>query len=80
MSAFGDQVAKAKTQLLASPSTGPVAGCGDRPDRRLAWKMSARLKLATAGSREYTVAQKELFAISQRIGVPIQETATLTAK
>src|SRR6218665_982849 len=35
---------------------------------------SARLNLATAGSREYTVAQKD---IAQRIGVPIQETATL---
>ena len=46
-----------------------------------AWNMmSARLRLATAGSREYTVAQKELFAISQRIGVPIQETATLYGK
>ena len=42
--------------------------------------MSARLKLATAGSREYTVAQKDLFAIAQRIGVPIQETATLYGK
>jgi hypothetical protein len=43
-----------------------------------AWNlMSARLKLATAGSREYATAQTEPFAIAQRIGVPIQETATL---
>lgn len=46
-----------------------------------AWNMmSARLKLATAGQREYAVAQKELFDIAQRIGVPIQETATLYGK
>ena len=46
-----------------------------------AWNMmSARLKLATAGQREYAVAQKELFAIAQRIGVPIRKTATLYGK
>jgi tape measure domain-containing protein len=46
-----------------------------------AWNnMTARLKLATAGSQEYAVAQKELFAIAQRIGVPIAETATLYGK
>ena len=46
-----------------------------------AWNlMSARLKLATAGQREYATAQQELFAIAQRIGVPIQETATLYGK
>ena len=82
MSAFGDQVAKAKTQLLAFLSinwaSGKVQEIVQIAD---AWNMmSARLKLATAGSREYTVAQKELFAISQRIGVPIQETATLYGK
>lgn len=82
MNAFGDQVAKAKTQLLAfltinwaSSKLQEIIQIAD------AWNMmSARLKLATAGSREYTVAQKELFAISQRIGVPIQETATLYGK
>jgi tape measure domain-containing protein len=42
--------------------------------------MAARLKLATAGQREFSVAQKELFAIAQRIGVPLQETATLYGK
>ncbi len=82
MSAFGDQVAKAKTQLLAfltiNWASGKVQEIVQIAD---AWNMmSARLKLATAGSREYTVAQKELFAISQRIGVPIQETATLYGK
>ena len=46
-----------------------------------AWNMmSVRLKLATAGQREFTTAQKELFEIAQRIGVPIQETTTLYGK
>ena len=82
MNAFGDQVAKAKTQLLAfltiNWASGKVQEIVQIAD---AWNMmSARLKLATAGSREYAVAQKELFAIAQRIGVPIQETATLYGK
>ena len=82
MSAFGDQVDRAKTQLLAFLSinwaTGKVQEIVQIAD---AWNMmSARLKLATAGQREYTVAQKELFDIAQRIGVPIQETATLYGK
>lgn len=82
MNAFGDQVAKAKTQLLAfltiNWASGKVQEIVQIAD---AWNMmSARLKLATAGQREYTVAQKELFAIAQRIGVPIQETATLYGK
>ena len=82
MSAFGDQVATAKTQLLAFLSINWAAGkVQEIVQIADAWNMmSARLKLATAGSREYTVAQKELFAISQRIGVPIQETATLYGK
>jgi tape measure domain-containing protein len=43
-----------------------------------AWsQMEARLKLATAGSREFAVAQRELFATAQRLGVPIQELTTL---
>mgnify|MGYP000125417674 CR=1 FL=1 len=42
--------------------------------------ISARLKLATAGQREFTTAQAALFDIAQRIGVPIQETATLYGK
>ena len=46
-----------------------------------AWNMmSARLKLVTAGQREFTIAQAALFDIAQRIGVPIQETATLYGK
>ncbi|MHA6910849.1 tape measure protein [Ralstonia pseudosolanacearum] len=46
-----------------------------------AWNMmAARLKLATAGQREFTTAQTALFDIAQRIGVPIQETATLYGK
>ncbi len=43
-----------------------------------AWsQMEARLKLATAGTREYTIAQRELFAMAQRIGVPVQELTSL---
>ena len=82
MSAFGDQVATAKTQLLAFLSINWAAGkVQEIVQIADAWNMmSARLKLATAGSSEYTVAQKELFAIAQRIGVPIQETATLYGK
>ena len=82
MNAFGDQVAKAKTQLLTFLSINWAAGkVQEIVQIADAWNMmSARLKLATAGSREYTVAQKELFAIAQRIGVPIQETATLYGK
>ncbi|RRD44834.1 phage tail tape measure protein [Comamonadaceae bacterium OH3737_COT-264] len=82
MNAFGEQVAKAKTQLLAFLSINWAAGkAREIVQVADAWNMmSARLKLATAGSREYEVAQKELFAIAQRIGVPIQETATLYGK
>lgn len=82
MSAFGEQVNRAKTQLLAfltiNWASGKVQEIVQIAD---AWNMmSARLKLATAGQREYVTAQKELFAIAQRIGVPIQETATLYGK
>jgi tape measure domain-containing protein len=82
MSAFGDQVATAKTQLLAFLSINWAAGkVQEIVQIADAWNMmSARLKLATAGQREYAVAQKELFDIAQRIGVPIQETATLYGK
>lgn len=82
MNAFGDQVAKAKTQLLAFLTINWASGkLQEIVQIADAWNMmSARLKLATAGQREYTVAQKELFAIAQRIGVPIQETATLYGK
>lgn len=85
MSAFGDQVATAQTrvrQLLAFLSInwagGKVLEIVQIAD---AWNMmSARLKLATAGQREFTTAQAALFDIAQRIGVPIQETATLYGK
>src|SRR6218665_4038260 len=79
VSAFGDQISKAKTQLLAFLTINWAAGkLQEIVQIADAWNMmSARLNLATAGSREYTVAQKELFAIAQRMGVPIQETATL---
>jgi len=79
MNAFGEQVAKAKTQLLAFLGIRWVSGKAQEITQIAdAWNaMSARLRLVTAGQHEYTAAQKELFAIAQRIGVPIQETATL---
>lgn len=82
VSAFGDQVAKARTQLLAFLSINWAAGkVQEIVQIADAWNMmSARLKLATAGQREYTVAQKELFAIAQRSGLAVQETATLYGK
>jgi len=82
VSAFGDQVAKAKTQLLAFLSISWATGKAQEVIQVAdAWNMmSARLKLATAGQREFTSSQKALFDIAQRIGVPIQETATLYGK
>jgi tape measure domain-containing protein len=82
MSAFGEQVDRAKTQLLAFVTLNWAGGkVQEIVQVADAWNMmSARLKLATAGQREYAVAQKELFDIAQRIGVPIQETATLYGK
>lgn len=82
MNAFGDQVAKAKTQLLAFLTLNWAAGkVQEIVQIADAWNMmSARLKLATAGQREYAVAQKELFAIAQRSGSSVQETATLYGK
>ena len=82
MSAFGDQIARAKTQLLAFLTINWAAGQVQELIRVAdAWNMmSARLSLATAGQREYVTAQRELFAVAQRIGVPIQETATLYGK
>lgn len=82
MSAFGDQVATAKTQLLAFLSISWAAGkVQEIVQIADAWNMmSARLKLATAGQREFATAQAALFDIAQRIGVPIQETATLYGK
>ncbi|MCB2021928.1 MAG: phage tail tape measure protein, partial [Burkholderiaceae bacterium] len=82
MSAFGDQIARAKTQLLAFLTINWAAGqVQELVQIADAWNMmSARLSLATAGQREYLTAQRELFAVAQRIGVPIQETATLYGK
>lgn len=82
MSAFGEQVNKAKTQLLAFLTINWAAGkVQEIVQIADAWNMmAARLKLATAGQREYQVAQEQLFAIAQRIGVPLQETATLYGK
>lgn len=82
MSAFKDSISSAKTQLLAFLT---IRWAADKVRELIqvadAWAMmSARLKLATAGSNEYTTAQRELFAIAQRIGVPINETATLYGK
>ena len=82
MSAFGDQVATAKTQLLAFLSINWVAGkVQEIVQVADAWNMmGARLKLATAGQNEFVTAQKALFDIAQRIGVPIQEVSTLYGK
>lgn len=82
MSAFGDQVNSAKTQLLAFLTINWAAGkVQEIVQIADAWNMmAARLKLATIGQTEFTTAQKALFEIAQRIGVPIQETATLYGK
>jgi len=82
MSAFGDQVATAKTQLLAFLSINWAAGkVQEIVQIADAWNMmGARLKLATAGQNEFVSAQKALFDIAQRIGVPIQEVSTLYGK
>lgn len=82
MSAFGDQINSAKTQLLAFLTINWAAGkVQEIVQIADAWNMmAARLKLATIGQTEFTTAQKELFDIAQRIGVPIQETATLYGK
>jgi len=82
MSAFGDQVNSAKTQLLAFLSINWAAGkVQEIVQIADAWNMmSARLKLATIGHNEFATAQKALFDIAQRIGVPIQETTTLYGK
>ena len=79
MGALGDQISRAKGQLLAfltidwaAGKVREIAEVGD------AWNgMAARLKLATAGQREFAVAQQEVLAIAQRIGTPIKETAAL---
>lgn len=81
-SALSEQFERTKLQLLAlfatfelSQRVRQVIEVAD------AWNnMTARLKLATAGSQEFTVAQKELYDIAQRIGVPIAETTTLYGK
>ena len=82
MSAFGDQVNSAKTQLLAFLSINWAAGkVQEIVQIADAWNMmSARLKLATIGHNEFATAQKAQFDIAQRIGVPIQETTTLYGK
>lgn len=81
-SAFGEQIQRAKGQLLAfvtlSWAAGQVREIVQVAD---AWNsMAARLKLATAGQREFAIAQEALFAIAQRIGVPLEETAKLYGK
>ena len=82
MSAFGEQVTSAKTQLLAFLSINWAAGkVQEIVQIADAWSMmSARLKLATIGHNEFATAQKALFDIAQRIGVPIQEMTTLYGK
>lgn len=80
--ALSEQFDRTKYQLLALFATFELS----QRIRQVievadAWNnMTARLKLATAGSQEFAVAQKEVFAIAQRIGVPIAETAMLYGK
>lgn len=82
VSVIGEQVTAARTQVLAFLSINWAAGkVQEIVQVADAWNMmAARLKLATAGQREFTAAQTALFDIAQRIGVPIQETATLYGK
>ena len=82
VSAFGDQINTAKTQLLAFLSISWAAGkVQEIVQIADAWNMmSARLKLATIGQNEFVTAQKALFDIAQRIGVPIAEVSTLYGK
>lgn len=57
------------------------SGVRDIIDLADAWnQVQARLKLVTAGQQEYTVAQRETFAIAQRLGAGVSETATLYGK
>ncbi|MDB0569101.1 tape measure protein, partial [Ralstonia solanacearum] len=82
VSVISEQITTAKTKLLAFLSINWAAGKAQEIVQVAdAWNMmTARLKLATAGQREFTTAQSALFDIAQRIGVPIQETATLYGK
>lgn len=79
---FSEQLDVAKTALLAFVGIPWVAEKAQQIiEIADAWNlMVARLKLATAGQREFILAQVELFAIAQRIGVPIAEVATLYGK
>ena len=81
-SALGEQFQRAQLQLLAFFATFELAyRIRQVVEIADAWNnMTARLKLATAGSQEFAVAQKELFEIAQRIGVPIAEVTTLYGK
>ncbi|WP_328517165.1 tape measure protein [Ralstonia solanacearum] len=82
VSVISEQITTARTQLFAFLSVNWTVGKVQEVVQVAdAWNMmSARLKLATAGQREFTTAQTALFDIAQRIGVPIQETATLYGK
>ncbi|MHA6879194.1 tape measure protein [Ralstonia pseudosolanacearum] len=82
VSVISEQITTARTQLLAFLSINWAVGKTQEIVQVAdAWNMmAARLKLATAGQREFTTAQTALFDIAQRIGVPIQETATLYGK
>lgn len=82
LASIGQQIEQAKTQLLAFLTIdwawGQLQQIVTIAD---AWnQMNARLRLATAGQQEFITAQVELFGIAQRIGVPVQEVATLYGK
>jgi hypothetical protein len=82
VSAFSEQFGRAKTQLVAFLAAFEFAGrLREVIELADAWnQMGARLKLATAGTNEYKVAQAALFEIAQRMGVPLQETTALYGK
>ncbi|MGC5859728.1 hypothetical protein, partial [Ralstonia pseudosolanacearum] len=69
VSVLSEQVTAARTQVLAFLSINWAAGrVQEIVQIADAWNMmSARLKLATAGQREFTTAQTALFDIAQRI-------------
>jgi tape measure domain-containing protein len=82
VNALGDQITRAKTQLLAFVGISWVTEKATQVVQIAdGWNlMVARLKLATAGSREFVAAQIELFKIAQMLGVPLAEVSTLYGK
>jgi len=82
MSAFGEQIERAKGQLLAFVGIQWAVGKAREVIQIAdAWnQLNARLKLATLGQQEFAAAQKAVFEIAQRVGVPVESTAILYGK